>query len=161
VYGATKLRGEEGVLSSGADAYVVRTAWVYGLEGKNFVRTILTAAKAGKPLRVVDDQRGAPTWARDIAQASRRLVDAGPPDVYHLTNGGQCTWFEAARAACELAGFDVDIAPVSSAEFAAPAPRPAYSVLANRRWQELGEAPLRPWNAALAEFVPQLLEAGL
>jgi dTDP-4-dehydrorhamnose reductase len=160
VYGHSKLHGELAVRNSGADAYLVRTSWVYGAQGPNFVKTVLRVTREKGSMSVVDDQRGSPTWARDLAVASRRLLDAGPPDIYHLTNSGDCTWYELARAVVEIAGVDAEVSPISTAEYPTPAARPAYSVLANRRWAELGEPPLRPWRAALAELVPELLEAG-
>jgi dTDP-4-dehydrorhamnose reductase len=158
-YGRTKLLGEQALLRSGADAYLVRTSWVYGHNGANFVKTVLRVTRDKGSMSVVDDQRGSPTWARDLAVASRRLVAAGPPGLYHLTNSGDCTWHEFARAITELAGVDAEIRPITTADYPTPATRPAYSVLANRRWQELGEPPLRHWKEALAEFIPKLLGA--
>jgi dTDP-4-dehydrorhamnose reductase len=158
-YGRTKLHGEEALLRSGADAYLVRTSWVYGLEGANFVKTVLRVTGEKGSMSVVDDQRGSPTWARDLAVASRRLLDAGPPGTYHLTNSGECTWYEFARAIVELAGVDADIRPITTAEYPTPATRPAYSVLANQHWLELGQPPLRHWKEALTEFIPELLGA--
>jgi dTDP-4-dehydrorhamnose reductase len=158
-YGRSKLMGEEALLRSGADAYLVRTSWVYGLEGANFVKTVLRVARENGSVSVVDDQRGSPTWARDLAVASRRLIDIGSPDIYHLSNSGDCTWYEFTTSITELAGVDAEIRPITTADYQTPATRPTYSVLANRRWQELGEPPLRHWREALAEFVPQLLSA--
>jgi dTDP-4-dehydrorhamnose reductase len=158
-YGRSKLAGEEALLRSGADAYLVRTSWVYGLEGGNFVKTVLRVTREQGSMSVVDDQRGTPTWARDLAWASRRLVDVGAPGIYHLSNSGDCTWYEFATAIAELAGVDAQIRPITTADYPTPATRPAYSVLANRRWQALGEPPLRHWREALAEFVPELLGA--
>jgi dTDP-4-dehydrorhamnose reductase len=151
-YGRSKLHGEVALLGSGADAYLVRSSWIYGLEGTNFVKTVLRVSRENGEMLVVDDQRGSPTWARDLAVASRRLVEAGPPGVYHLTNSGDCSWWEFARAIVELAGVDAEIRPITTADYTTAAPRPAYSVLANQRWQKLGEPPLRHWKEALAEF---------
>ena len=159
-YAMSKLHGEEALLRSGADAYLVRTSWVYGLEGANFVKTVLRVTREKGAMSVVDDQRGSPTWARDLAVASRRLVDVAGPGIYHLTNSGECSWFDFARAVVELAGVDAEIKPITTADYPTPAARPAYSVLANRRWLELGEPPLRDWREALAECVPKLLAAG-
>ena len=156
-YGRTKLHGEVALLSSGADAYLVRTSWIYGLEGTNFVKTVLRVTREVGEMSVVDDQRGSPTWVRDLAVASRRLVDAGPPGVYHLTNSSDCTWYELAKAVVEIAGIPADIHPIPTAAYPTPARRPAYSVLANQRWAELGQPPLREWRQALAEFIPELL----
>jgi dTDP-4-dehydrorhamnose reductase len=158
-YGRTKLAGEEALRDSGAPAYIVRTAWVYG-RGHNFVRTVLRVTRERGVMRVVDDQRGAPTWARDLASASRRLTDVGEPGIYHLTNGGDCTWFEVALKVVELAGIEAPIEPISSAEYPTPARRPSYSVLANNCWIGLGEPPLRPWTEALAMSLPEIAGVG-
>jgi len=156
VYGHTKLAGEVAVRDAGGSAYVVRTAWVYGLCGSNFIRTVLRVTRERGEVRVVDDQRGSPTWARDLAAASLRLVDVAGPGNYHLTNGGECTWFELAKEVVALAGVDAEVQPISTAEYPTPARRPAYSVLENRRWLECGQPPLRPWREAVAEFVAEL-----
>src|SRR5258708_10167859 len=157
-YGRSKLMGERAVAASGAEAYIVRTSWVYGLEGANFIKTVLRVTRERGSISVVAVSLNRPTWARDLAHASRRLVDAGRADIYHLTNSGDCTWYELARTVVELAGVDAEVRPITTAEYPTPAQRPAYSVLANRRWAALGEPPIRPWHDALAEFVPELLE---
>lgn len=156
VYGRSKLAGEEAVRAAGGRAFIARTAWVYGLRGSNFIRTVLRVTRAQGQMRVVDDQRGSPTWARDLAAASLRLVEVGSPGTYHLTNGGECTWFELARAVVEIAAVTAEVVPITTADYPTPARRPAYSVLANRRWEELGEPPLRPWREAVTEFIPAL-----
>jgi dTDP-4-dehydrorhamnose reductase len=156
-YGRTKLHGEVALLGSGADAYLVRTSWIYGLKGTNFVKTVLRVTRENGEMSVVDDQRGSPTWVRDLAVASRRLVDTGPPGVYHLTNSSDCTWYELAMAVVEIAGISADIHPITTADYPTPARRPAYSVLANQHWAELGQPPLREWRQALSEFIPELL----
>ncbi|MHB8508576.1 MAG: dTDP-4-dehydrorhamnose reductase [Candidatus Dormibacteria bacterium] len=159
IYGSSKLAGEQAVLRSGADAFVVRTSWVYGVEGNNFIRTVLRVTRQRGEMRVVDDQRGSPTWARDLAEASLSLVEGDEPGVYHLTNSGDCTWYELAAEVVRVAGIDARVIPISTAEYPTPARRPAYSVLANSRWKELGHPPLRDWREAVAEFVPLLLQA--
>jgi dTDP-4-dehydrorhamnose reductase len=159
-YGRSKLHGEEALMGSGADAYLVRTSWVYGAAGPNFVKTVLRVTREKGEMSVVGDQRGSPTWARDLAVASRRLLEVGSPGIYHLTNSGECSWYELALAAVELTGIDAEVRPITTADYPTPARRPAYSVLANRRWAELGEPPLRPWREALAEFIPELAETG-
>jgi dTDP-4-dehydrorhamnose reductase len=156
-YGLTKLHGEVALLGSGADAYLVRTSWTYGLIGTNFVKTVLRVSRENGEMSVVDDQRGSPTWVRDLAVASRHLVAAGPPGVYHLTNSLDCTWYELARAVVEIAGIAAEIHPITTAEYSTPATRPAYSVLSNQRWDELGQPPLREWREALAEFIRELV----
>jgi dTDP-4-dehydrorhamnose reductase len=155
-YGLSKLHGEEALLGSGAEAYLVRTSWVYGASGPNFVGTVLRVTREKRQISVVDDQRGAPTWARDLAVATRRLLDVGPPGVYHLSNSGECSWWELAGAIVELAAIEAEVHAIASSGYPTPARRPAYSVLANRRWAELGQPPLRPWRDALAEFLAEM-----
>ena len=157
VYAATKLAGEEAVRRIAPYAYVVRTSWVYGVNGANFVRTVLRVTRERGEMRVVDDQRGSPTWARDLALASRELVDVGPPGTYHLTNGGDCTWFELARAVVSEAGIDAVVTPIPTSDYPTPARRPPYSVLDNRAWRDLGRPPLRPWRTAVSEAVHEII----
>lgn len=134
VYGRTKLEGEERARAAHPEALVVRTAWVFG-PGRNFVRTILEAAARaqrgeGPPLRVVDDQRGSPTWAGHLADALLALVERGATGIYHVANSGSATWWELARAAVDAWGHpELPIEKVTTAEFPRPAPRPAWSVL--------------------------------
>ena len=147
-YGRTKRAGERAV--SVADALIVRTAWLYGAGGRNFVRTILDRARAGLPLRVVDDQHGSPTWTRDLARILVSLLERkAPAGVYHATNSGATTWYGMACAVLEEAGIDADITPVPSAEFPTPATRPSYSVLdCSATWAITGPAP--EWRDGLA-----------
>ena len=159
VYGQTKLAGEEAVHAAHPGAVVMRTAWVYGLDGANFVRTVLRVTRERGEMRVVDDQRGAPSWARDLAGAALQLGRRGAQGTFHVTNSGECSWFDLAAAVVELAGIDSVITPIPTDQYPTPARRPAYSVLDNRRWRELGEPPLRPWREALEEFMSLLLEA--
>jgi dTDP-4-dehydrorhamnose reductase len=156
-YGMTKAAGEDAVLGSGAEAWVVRTAWVYGAYGKNFVKTIASLATTRDTLSVVADQRGCPTWTGDLAtgllELAERITGAEPPAerLLHCTGSGETTWFSFARAIFEELGLDPDrVSPCNSAEFPRPAPRPAYSVLADSSWRKAGLAPMRPWREALA-----------
>ncbi|MFF5210340.1 dTDP-4-dehydrorhamnose reductase [Streptosporangium sp. NPDC000396] len=153
-YGRTKLAGERAVLEVLPDTgYVVRTAWLYGATGKNFVRTIAGIEKARETLDVVDDQLGQPTWVGDLAGWITELGRAdAPPGVYHATNSGQTSWYGFAREIFTLIGADPErISPVSSKEFPRPAPRPAYSVLGHDRWSRAGLSPMRDWREALRE----------
>jgi dTDP-4-dehydrorhamnose reductase len=132
-------------------SYVVRTSWVYGASGGNFVKTMARFERERETLSVVDDQRGCPTWSADLA---RGLVDLAAsdaaPGIYHLAGGGETTWYGLARAVFEELGADPDrVQPTTSAEFVRPAPRPAYSVLSPRAWQAAGLTPLRDWREAL------------
>ena len=162
-YARTKLAGELLARTLAPRHAVVRVAGLYahgGSRGKggSFVDRILAQAREGRPLRIVDDQITAPTWARDVAAALARLIPrlhggSAPGGVYHVTNAGSCSWFEFARTALELAGVRTELSAVSTATFAARAPRPAYSVLANTRLAALGEPPLRSWRAALEAYL--------
>ncbi|HEX2131916.1 MAG TPA: dTDP-4-dehydrorhamnose reductase [Actinophytocola sp.] len=156
VYGATKAAGEEAVLGSGARAWVVRTAWVYGAHGRNFVKTMARLAASRDTLTVVDDQRGSPTWTGDLAEGllelAVRVAGDAPPEatVLHATGAGETTWYEFARAVFEELGLDpARVRPCKSEEFPTPAPRPSYSVLSDTAWRASGLTPLRPWREAL------------
>ena len=153
-YGRTKLAGERAVLDRGG--YVVRTAWVYGATGGNFVKTMARLERERETVSVVDDQRGSPTWSRDLAAGLAELAAKAPePGVYHCTNAGEATWYELARAVFERLGADPDrVTPCTTADFPRPAPRPAYSVLSDRAWRAAGLTPLRHWREALAGFLP-------
>jgi dTDP-4-dehydrorhamnose reductase len=156
-YGATKVAGEQAVLGSGARAWVVRTAWVYGAYGGNFVKTMARLAASRETLTVVDDQRGCPTWTGDLAagllELAARVVSDDAPEarLLHCTGAGETTWFGFARAIFEELGLDPErVRPCTTADFPRPAPRPAYSVLSDRSWREAGLTPMRPWREALA-----------
>jgi len=154
VYGRSKLRGEELIREMCPNHLILRTAWLFGRHGKNFIRTILSAARTGRPLRVVDDQRGSPTYARDLAARTAKMIEAGCRGTYHVTNSGACTWYELALRSVEWAAIPgVDITPVTTEEFPLPAPRPANSVLASVRLAEAGLPPMRPWQEAVQEYV--------
>lgn len=160
-YGRTKLAGERAVLSAlsaGGRGYVVRTAWLYGASGANFVRTMVRLQRTHDTVSVVDDQRGSPTWSADLAGGLVELAlavdldrDRVPPGVLHCTNGGSATWYDFARAIFTEVGADPErVRPCTSAEFPRPAPRPAYSVLSSASWTAAGLTPLRDWRSALA-----------
>jgi dTDP-4-dehydrorhamnose reductase len=150
-YGRSKAAGERAVLDSGASAYVVRTAWLYGAGGHNFVRTMARLAQGDAPVDVVDDQRGAPTWTRDLAAGLLELINRAPArGIYHATSTGDTTWFGFAQAIFAEVGADPHrVRPVSTAAVPRPAPRPAYSVLSGNAWTEAGLAPLPAWRDAL------------
>ncbi|UIJ36362.1 dTDP-4-dehydrorhamnose reductase [Allobranchiibius sp. GilTou73] len=158
-YGRTKCAGEWAVRSLHPDALVVRTAWLYGAGGGNFVATMARLAGERDMLTVVDDQRGQPTWTVDLADLVVRLVDAGVPGGYwHGVGAGETTWWGLARAVFEEAGWDPErVQAVGSDQFVRPAPRPAYSVLGTGRLTEHGVSPVRDWADALREALPELL----
>ena len=151
-YGRTKLAGEIAVqdVLPGAH-YLVRTAWLYGLQGNNFVKTMLELESVRDNVSVVDDQRGQPTYAGDLAKQILLLLDARPPaGTFHATNSGATTWFELTRAIFENIGADPQrVLATDSASFVRPAPRPAYSVLGQDKWESVGLTPMREWRAAL------------
>ncbi|MCM3884514.1 dTDP-4-dehydrorhamnose reductase [Frankia sp. R82] len=152
-YGRTKLAGEEAVRALlPTSSYVVRTAWVYGQSGRNFVRTISRLARERGAVSVVDDQTGSPTWSADLAAGLLDLAVAEPPPgVYHCTNAGETTWFGFAREIMAEIGLDPQVvSPTTTDAFPRPAARPAYSVLSSRSWLDAGLTPLRPWPDALA-----------
>ncbi|MGW2522466.1 dTDP-4-dehydrorhamnose reductase [Streptomyces sp. NPDC001617] len=164
-YGRTKLAGEQAVSATLSDTgYVVRTAWLYGAGGGNFVRTMIGLESARDTVDVVDDQRGQPTWTVDLADRLVRLGRAAlagtaPPGVYHGTSGGETTWFGLAREVFRLLGADpARVRPTTSTAFVRPAPRPAYSVLGHDRWPQAGIEPIRPWREALQAAFPALLD---
>ncbi len=153
-YGRTKLAGDQAVQELlPASHYLVRTAWLYGLQGSNFVKTMLRLEKERDTVSVVTDQVGQPTYAADLATQIGLLLDRHPaPGTYHGTNSGEVSWFEFTREIFRLAGADPDrVLPTTSAEFVRPAPRPAYSVLGHDRWMQEGLPEMRPWREALEQ----------
>ena len=153
-YARSKVAGEDAVRANAPRWAITRTAWLFGVSGKNFVKTIVEKAAAGGPLRVVDDQVGSPTYARDLAEAIAELVSRELSGIYHLTNAGSCSWCAFTRAILEEAGLaHVAVAPMTTAELGRPAPRPALSVLANHAWVAAGMRPLRPWREALSAML--------
>ena len=141
VYGRSKLAGEQAIAAAGIPHLILRTSWVYGMRGKNFLLTMLRLARERDELRIVNDQHGAPTWSRTIADTTALiLAQAGGADwwrqhggVYHLSSQGQTTWFEFTQAIVAAAGIDCRLLPITTAEYPLPAPRPQYSVLSSER----------------------------
>ena len=161
-YGRTKLAGEQAVLDRrDGTGYVVRTAWLYGAHGPNFVRTMIRLEQQRPDVDVVDDQHGQPTWTMDVADRIVALVRSGAPGgVYHATSSGETTWFGLAREVFRLLGADPDrVRPVGSAAYVRPAPRPAYSVLGHDAWSRAGLSPIADWRLALRQAFPALAAA--
>lgn len=153
-YGRTKLAGEIAVQEELPDAhYIVRTAWLYGHQGSNFVKTMLRLEAERETIDVVDDQVGQPTYAGDLAAQIVALVDARPASgIFHGTNSGSVSWHGFTQEIFRLIGADpARVIAVTSEQFVRPAPRPAYSVLGHERWADVGLAPMRDWRAAIAE----------
>jgi dTDP-4-dehydrorhamnose reductase len=156
VYGQSKLAGEDQVHRYCPNHMILRTSWLFGRNGANFIRTIVAAARTGAHLRVVNDQRGSPTFAKDLARWTRLMIESGCRGTYHVTNSGSCTWFDLASRAVEWAGLGkIPIAPVATSEFQRPAPRPANSILANARLEREGFSLMRPWEEAAREYVEE------
>ena len=156
-YGRTKAAGEWAVRAElSANSVILRTAWLYGAHGPNFVRTMASLEGTRDTVDVVDDQHGQPTWSGDLA---RRIVECAdiPAGIYHATASGRTSWFEFARRIFELIGADpARVRPTDSSTFVRPAPRPAFSVLGHAGWAAAGLAPLRRWDSALAAAWPEL-----
>ncbi len=152
-YARSKRAGEEALLDSSAEGLVVRTSWLFGRVGKNFPRTMWTRARARTESQVVKDQRGAPTFADDLARWCWQLVAANGTGIYHATNAGSATWLEIAQRIYARAGWPDGVTATTSAALNAPAARPAYSVLGCARLDALLDAPRRPWSDALDEYL--------
>ena len=148
-YGASKWAGEQAVREVNPRHVIVRTSWLFGPGGSNFVDVILARARAGERLRVVDDQRGSPTFTRDLAQGLLRLVDAAQYGTYHCTNSGDCTWYDLAAYALERAGLGAPLERSDTASFPRPAKRPAYSVLGNGFFEHVTGWRMPPWQDAV------------
>jgi dTDP-4-dehydrorhamnose reductase len=155
-YGRTKWHGEVAVRERCPDHLIVRTSWLYGRDGPNFVLTMLRLAAERPQLRVVADQYGTPTWTGHLAPAMLRLLEVGAPGTYHLTNSGVTTWYGLAVAAIRSRGLLTEVVPITTAEYPTAAVRPAYSVLDNRAWRDLGEAPLPDWREGLWTYLATL-----
>ncbi|PAL11711.1 dTDP-4-dehydrorhamnose reductase [Peribacillus simplex] len=151
-YGMTKWIGEQLVLSIN-NGIVIRTSWLYGHDGKNFVKTMLELVKKNKEIRVVNDQVGSPTYVKDLAETISHLLDKRN-GIYHVSNSGSCSWYIFAKAIFEEAGFDPKLVRIiTTKEFGALAPRPHFSVLENKALlREKVQIP-RSWNEALKEFI--------
>ena len=158
-YGKTKLEAERGIQKVMPEALIVRTAWLYGPGGRDFIKSIVAAAqrsmtgKEKEPLRVVSDQVGNPTSASELSEQLNVLLDGKHGGIYHCTNVGQTSWFEYARLIVDELSLNVDVHPISSKELGRPAARPAYSVLANARLQTEGLDRMRDHEVVLREYL--------
>ena len=160
-YGQSKREGEQGVLSASPDFWVVRSSSLFGRAGSrglggNFVESILARARSGAPLTVVNDVRMSPTYTRDLAERAWALVTrAVPGGVYHVSNGGSCTWFEFAVEILRAAAVRADVLPLRSDQWPAKFSRPVQSALASERAAALGFPPMRPWPDALRDYLAE------
>ncbi|MDD3887276.1 MAG: dTDP-4-dehydrorhamnose reductase [Patescibacteria group bacterium] len=148
-YGQTKALGEKLIKKNCKKYYILRTAWLYGKRGKNFVDTMLQLAKEHDTLKVVNDQHGKPTYTLDLAKRTKEILDKKLPfGIYHVTNEGQATWYDFAKEAFKIKGIKVKVLPCTTAEFPRPAKRPEYSALINTKMKAM-----RSWKKALAEYL--------
>ena len=155
VYADSKLEGEAAVKKALKRYFILRTSWLYGKHGKNFVDTIIIKAKGNKLLKIVDDQVGSPTYAIDMARAIKTLIDkrARGFGIYHVTNRGSVSWYEYARAILKISRMKVRVAPISSSELARPASRPAMSVLDTSKFEKATGYKMRNWKSALKGYL--------
>lgn len=154
VYGRSKLRGEQEALAECPRSLIVRTSWVYGVHGNNFVKTILKLSRQMPELRVVDDQRGSPTYAYDLAVAIEALIDKGVSGIIHAGGEGYCSWYDFAGEIIRSAGHSCRLVPISTGESGRPAPRPPFSALSTSRLHLHGLT-LPPWRDGLERFVDE------
>ncbi len=159
VYGKSKWEGEQAIRASECRHLIVRTSWLFGIHGKNFVEAILNKAMAGEELRVVDDQVGRPTHTVDLCEAIVELLDAGAEGIVHFANEGQCSWHEFATEIVERSGCRVEVRRISSDQLDRPARRPSYSVLDLTRYHECSGRRARPWSEVLREYLDRREQA--
>jgi len=153
VYGRTKLMGENAITRTCRHHFIVRTSWLYGKHGRNFVDTIRQKSAQVPRIEVVGDQVGSPTFARDLCRPLWDLARSKYFGLYHVTNSGQCSWFELAQEVVKLTGSKSEVVPIDTATAARRAPRPAYSVLENREFKRRFGKELRPWQEALRGYI--------
>jgi len=156
-YGRTKLAGEQAVAAATDDFVILRTAWLYGINGKNFLKTILKKAvtEPEKRLTIVDDQYGSPTWSYRLALQIQHLLGHGAKGIFHATGEGYCTWYGLTRYFLGKLNIPATIAPCTTADYPLPAPRPACAILENRRLSEIHLNIMKPWQEDIDLFVEQ------
>ncbi len=155
VYGKSKLLGERKVLERCPSSLIVRSEWIYGRGGENFITKVAKIARERGRVEVVDDQTGTPTFARDLAEPLAALITQHKSGIYHVTNGGACTWFQFAKEIFSILGVDVACLPVSSDRIQRRARRPAYSVLDCSKLKRETGISLRPWREALGQYLAE------
>ncbi|MDR1953504.1 MAG: dTDP-4-dehydrorhamnose reductase [Clostridiales Family XIII bacterium] len=153
IYGKSKLLGERYVRESCERSFIVRTAWLYGYVGNNFVKTIIKLASERESIKVVDDQVGNPTSANDLAHHILKIARAEDYGIYHCTCDGICSWYDFAKEIVRLAGLTCEVVPCTTEEFPRPAPRPAYSAMDNLMLRSTVGDETRPWAEALSVFM--------
>ncbi|MBQ7333709.1 MAG: dTDP-4-dehydrorhamnose reductase [Clostridia bacterium] len=155
-YGSSKYLGEEYIKQFSTKYFIVRTAWLYGYYGNNFVKTMMRIAREKGACKVVCDQRGNPTNAADLAHHLIKLLDTEEYGVYHGTGEGECSWYEFTKEIVALAGIDATVSPCTTEEYPTPAKRPAYSSLENMMFKVTVGNEFRPWREALKTFIENL-----
>ena len=154
-YGRTKLAGEQLLQEHLQQFFIVRTAWVFGIHGNNFVKTMIRLGEDRGEVGVVHDQVGSPTYTVDLAKFMVELMETDKYGIYHATNSGVCSWYDFAVEIFKQAGMNVKVNPLTSDQFPRPAARPKYSVLSKKRIEEQGLTPLRDWKEALAAYLKE------
>ncbi len=157
IYGKSKLAGEIAVQEGVEHYIIVRTQWLFGPHGKNFVSTILNIAKDKESITVVNDQRGSPTYSKDLARAIRTLIGCEARGIYHVCNRGYATWFDLAKKALEAVDLPTKVVPVGTKDFPRPAHRPANSTLSTRRFTETTGKVMPPWQISLNQYIREYL----
>jgi dTDP-4-dehydrorhamnose reductase len=160
-YGSTKAAGEKMAMEANEDSIVIRTSWVFSSHGNNFVKTMLRLMKERDQLKIVADQKGRPTYAKDLALATMKMIEAmnagkTVKGIYHFANGGETTWFDFAATIKAIAGLTCDVQPIETKDFPTPAKRPAYSVLDTSKIEQDVEVDIRHWEDALKECIELL-----
>jgi len=154
VYGRTKWAAEEALREAGGDHLLVRTQWLFGPAGRNFIRTILERARGGEALRVASDQVGCPTYSRDLAVAVRKLLEAGARGTVHFSSEGETSWFGLARHVLGRCGLPAAlVSPARTRDLPYPAPRPAYGVLSKEKYRAITGVSPRTWEEAVGEYL--------
>ncbi len=160
IYGKSKLEGEKLVRQAAADALIVRSSWLFGMGRANFVMRIFESVMVKTEIPVVNDHKGSPTYTEDLARAIAHLLGRDAQGMFHVSNAGECSWFEYAQEIIRVLKItSCTIVPVSAEHFKRPAPRPAYSVLDNSKYNAFAGASLRPWQDALEQFLGSLTTA--
>ncbi|MDI6777099.1 MAG: dTDP-4-dehydrorhamnose reductase [Syntrophales bacterium] len=158
-YGQSKLEGELFLKAFSHNFLLIRTAWLYGINGRNFVKTIAEAAKTSKTIDVVDDQIGSPTYTWDLAAAVQQLIEGHHTGVFHVTNMGCCSWYEFAVKILEcISRKDVEVRPIKSDQLTRPASRPSCSVLSCEKFQKVTGKAMRHWQIALCDYISRVSE---
>ena len=164
VYSRTKAEGEHVIRESGCNYIIIRTAWLYSATGKNFVKTMLQLAETHPEINVVDDQRGCPTWAYDLACAIVRLIQQNGKnevrETFHYTNKGQITWYDFAKAIMEIGGKQCKVNPITTDQYPTKVKRPAYSVLDLSKIKEYAGIEIPDWRESLAKCIEELKRKG-